>query len=189
MSLLNEAIVAAGGPRNCLTSVAAPSIRHATETMRHRGTQLIVATGGPAVVRAALEQPKRAICAGPGNPPAVVDETADLGQAARALVDGCGFDNNLPCIGEKSCVVLAAVADDLIRELRRVGGHEVSGAEAQRLSALVMPAHGDGHEMNRSLVGRDAAVILRQLGRPVAGDPPSFSSKPTATTPACWKSS
>ncbi len=172
MTTLNDAIASAGGPRNCLTMVAEPSIRHATEAMKHRGTNVIVATGGPAVVRAALEQPKRAICAGPGNPPVVVDETADIAAAARHIVAGCGFDNNLPCIGEKTCVVVDSVADELIRELKRNGAHEVCGANARRLSELVMRQHGERHEMNRDLIGQDASVILQALGEHVAGDPP-----------------
>lgn len=165
MSLLNDAIVQAGGPRNCMTAVAQPTIRTAQEAMAHRGTSLIVATGGPAVVRAALEQRKRAICAGPGNPPVLVDETADLRNAARSIVAGCGFDNNLPCIGEKSVAVVEGVAGDLIRELKREGGFEVQGSEAMRLAQLIMKRGASGkHEMNRDLIGKNASVILRAAG-------------------------
>lgn len=172
ISILNDAIVAAGGPRNCMTSVAEPSIRHAQETMQHRGVDLIVATGGPAVVRAALEQHKRAMCAGPGNPPVVVDETADIAKAAQDIVAGAGFDNCLPCIGEKSCLVVESVADDFIRELKRSGAFEVTGNHARRLGQLIMPKHGDHYEMNRALVGKNADVILKEAGLAVSGDPP-----------------
>jgi len=160
MALMNDAAASVGGPRNLLCSVAEPTIRTAQEMMKHRGVNLICATGGKAVVREALNSGKRAVCAGPGNPPAVVDETADLRQAARDIVAGASFDNNLLCIGEKAVVVVDSVADELIRHLKHEGAYEVVGMDAQRLANAVFVKG----EMNRHWVGKDAAVILRDIG-------------------------
>jgi propionaldehyde dehydrogenase len=160
MALLNDAAVSVGGPRNLLCSVAEPTIRTAQEMMKHRSVNLICATGGKAVVREALNSGKRAVCAGPGNPPAVVDETANVAKAARDIVAGASFDNDLLCIGEKAVVVVDSVADDLIRELKREGAYLVEGADAHRLANAVF-VNG---AMNPQFVGKDAAVILREVG-------------------------
>jgi propionaldehyde dehydrogenase len=160
MALMNDAAASVGGPRNLLTTVAEPTIRTAQAMMKHRGVNLICATGGKAVVREALNSGKRAVCAGPGNPPAVVDETADLRKAARDIVAGASFDNDLLCIGEKAVVVVDSVADELVRHLKREGAYEVVGMDAQRLANSVFVKG----EMNRHWVGQDAAVILRDVG-------------------------
>ena len=93
-------------------------------------------TGGPAVARAALQQPKRAIVAGPGNPPVVVDETADLDNAARSIIAGAAFDNNLLCIGEKEVFVVASVFDPLMDAMRRAGAGELNAQQIDRLTEL-----------------------------------------------------
>ncbi len=117
--LLNEAIVKAGGPNNLLTSVADPSITAANEMMKHPGINMLVATGGPGVVKAVLSSGKKAIGAGAGNPPVIVDETADIEKAARDIVAGCSFDNNLPCIAEKEVIAVGCIADQLITYMQK----------------------------------------------------------------------
>ncbi len=107
ISLLNEAIVRAGGPRNLLTAIAAPTIESAQALMKHPYVDLLVVTGGPAVVRVAMNSVKKVIAAGPGNPPCVVDETADIEKAGKDIVDGASFDNNIVCICEKEVLVVA----------------------------------------------------------------------------------
>ena len=82
--------------------------------MKHKDIPLIAATGGPGVVTAVLSSGKRGIGAGAGNPPAVVDETADIRKAAQDIVNGCTFDNNLPCIAEKEVVAVSSVVDELM---------------------------------------------------------------------------
>lgn len=166
MTLLNDAMAAAGAPRNLLTSVADPDIRSAAATMKHKEVRLVNATGGAAVVRAALESGKRAIAAGPGNPPALVDETADLRRAARCIVRGASFDNDLPCICEKEIVVVDAVAAGLMRELQAAGAYELSARESDAVTSLVWR---DG-ALNKDYVGKDAGAILRDAGVPVSGD-------------------
>src|SRR5690606_18000029 len=89
------------GLTNLITIIRNPTIETAEQIFQHRGIRLLVVTGGPAVARAALASRKRAIVAGPGNPPVLVDETADIDNAARSIIAGASFDNNLLCIGEK----------------------------------------------------------------------------------------
>ncbi|HOJ61485.1 MAG TPA: aldehyde dehydrogenase EutE [bacterium] len=160
MQAINRALVAAGAPANLLTSVRQPSLRTAKIIMGHEDISLLVATGGPAVVRAALESPKRAIVAGPGNPPVIVDETADIGRAAQNIYDGSSFDNNMPCICEKECFVLPPVYDDLISAMRQRGAYMLSAAQTDALTRVTLTAEG---HVNRDFVGKDAAVLARAI--------------------------
>jgi acyl-CoA reductase-like NAD-dependent aldehyde dehydrogenase len=160
IQLLNEAIVSAGGPASLVTGLAEPTIESAQNLMKHREVRLIVVTGGPAVVRAAMSSGKRAIAAGPGNPPVVVDETAHLEAAARDIVDGASLDNNIVCIVEKEVFAVAAIADRLKRLLAENGAVEVSGAAVNRLERLVVQ---EGHPA-REWIGKDAAKIAEAAG-------------------------
>src|SRR5439155_4502232 len=108
IALINKAIVAAGGPGNLVTCIANPTVESAQALMKHPGIRLVVVTGGGGVVQAAMASGKRAICAGPGNPPVVVDETADIDKAARDVVFGASFDNNVICTDEKECLVVSS---------------------------------------------------------------------------------
>ena len=91
VELLNEAIIAAGGPMNLVTTIANPTIKSAQELMHHKNVNLLVVTGGAGVVKAAMSSGKRAICAGPGNPPVVVDETADIEHSRQEYYTWCIF--------------------------------------------------------------------------------------------------
>jgi acyl-CoA reductase-like NAD-dependent aldehyde dehydrogenase len=157
---LNEAIVSAGGPPNLVVTIAEPSIETATVLMKHKGNRLLVVTGGPAVVKAAMNSGKRAIAAGPGNPPAVVDETAHVARAARDIVDGASLDNNIVCIVEKEVFVVAKVADQLKKEMLKHGAYEVPSSAINRLEKLVVD---DGHA-HRDWVGKDATAIAKAAG-------------------------
>lgn len=159
---LNEAMVAAGGPANLVTSMAEPTIESAQALMRHPGIRLLVVTGGPAVVREAMRSGKRTIAAGPGNPPVVVDETADLARAAQGVVDGGSLDNCIVCTAEKEVIAVAAIADELKRGILARGGVEVRGREAEALLRLVVAE--DGLHPNKAWVGKDAAKILAAIG-------------------------
>ncbi len=158
--LINEAIVAAGGPPNLICSMAEPTIESAGLLMKHKGVRLLCVTGGPAVVKAAMTSGKRAIGAGPGNPPAVVDETADLAQAASDIVDGASLDNNIVCIVEKEIFAVASIADDLKAQMAKVGAFEVIGAAINKLEKMVVD---DGHPA-KDWVGRDATKIAEAAG-------------------------
>ncbi len=165
--LLNRAITAAGGPPDVVTCVAAPTIATAQEIMRHPAVRLLVVTGGGAVVKAAMASGKRAICAGPGNPPVVVDETADIAKAGRDIVLGASTDNNIICTDEKEVLCVEMVADGLIKAMVRSGAVVV---ERHRLAALekVIFTKVNGPrrhaEINRDLIGKNAGVILAKIG-------------------------
>ncbi|HEX4083391.1 MAG TPA: aldehyde dehydrogenase family protein [Chthoniobacteraceae bacterium] len=166
----NEAIFQETGISDLLTTVVKPTLGTFDEMCKHPKVRLLCVTGGPAVVAAAMKTGKRAICAGPGNPPVVVDETADLASAARSIIQGGSYDNNLLCIGEKEVFVVEAVADKLIAELKKAGAFQLDASQIEALTkkAFVFPegkGAGCGHaSVNRDLVGRDAAVLAQSIG-------------------------
>ncbi|MBS1957937.1 MAG: aldehyde dehydrogenase EutE [Bdellovibrionales bacterium] len=158
--LINKAIIAEGGPANLIVTVASPTIESAQALMKHPGIRLLVVTGGPAVVAQAMKSGKRVIGAGPGNPPVVVDETADIDAAGRDIVMSAGTDNNIVCTVEKEIIVTEAAAEDLKRALIKHGAVEIHAAQARRLEGILIK---NGHP-NKDFVGRDIQVILREIG-------------------------
>jgi acyl-CoA reductase-like NAD-dependent aldehyde dehydrogenase len=167
VALLNAAIRAAGGPPDVVTCVEHPTIETAQETMRHPGIRLLVVTGGGAVVKAAMASGKRAICAGPGNPPVVVDETAHIDKAGRDIVLGASTDNNIICTDEKEVLVVASVADALIGAMAAAGAVLVEKSQLPALEQLIFSSiegpRRSAH-VNKDLIGKNAGVILRRLG-------------------------
>jgi len=165
--LLNEAIRSEGGPQNLLCAVADPTIESAGALMKHPGVSILVVTGGPGVVKAAMASGKKAICAGPGNPPCVVDQTADIVKAGRDIVAGASFDNNVVCICEKEVLAVEGIADRLKQEMRANGAFELSGPQIDAITRLVFPnPRGPRTESapNKDMVGKDAAFIARAAG-------------------------
>ncbi len=164
--LLNQAMVDAGAPDNLVSTIPEPTIASAGALMKHAGTALVVVTGGPAVVRAAMSTGKKCIAAGPGNPPVLVDETAHLANAARDIIAGASFDNNIICIVEKEILAVEAIADRLKQELVRAGAFLVRDAQVGKLTQLLV----DGDHPNKRFVGKNAGVILREIGVDVPSD-------------------
>ncbi len=167
VSLLNEAILGAGGPRNLLCAVADPTIESAGALMKHPGVSLLVVTGGPGVVKAAMGSGKKAICAGPGNPPCVVDETADIVKAGRDIVAGASFDNNVACICEKEVLAVEGIAERLKHEMRANGAFELTGQQIEAVTRLVAPNFkGPRTESapNKEMVGKDPSFIAKAAG-------------------------
>ncbi len=167
VALLNRAIRAAGGPESLVTAVTNPTIESAQALMGHRDVRLLVVTGGAGVVRQAMTSGKRAICAGPGNPPVVVDETADFEQAGRDIVRGASFDNNIVCVDEKEVFVTAPAADRLIASMKAHGGFLLTAGQLRRLEEIIFDeVRGPGQPavVNKDLIGKDAAVILSTIG-------------------------
>ncbi len=167
IQILNRAITGAGGPPDLLTCIAQPTIESAGQLMHHPLVRLLVVTGGGGVVKAAMNSGKRAICAGPGNPPTVVDPTADIDKAAFDIVHGHSFDNNVICVDEKECIVVDSVADDLLAAMQRHGGVLLPKQDIARLEKVIFKemAGPRGHaKINSKLVGKDASVILGELG-------------------------
>ena len=167
VQIIHDAIVEAGGPANLVVGLADPTIETAQEIMRHKDVRLLTVTGGIGVVREAMKSGKRAICAGPGNPPVVVDESADLEQAGRDVVIGASFDNNITCTDEKEVFAVASIADELKRQMVRYGAFEIDGGQAERLMKSIfteVPPRGQHGAMNKDFIGKNANVILREIG-------------------------
>lgn len=161
VNLLNEASLEAGGPDNIACTVEKPTLETSNVMMKHKDISLLVATGGPGVVTAVLSSGKRGIGAGAGNPPALVDETADVRKAAEDIVNGCTFDNNLPCIAEKEIVAVNAVADELMHYMiNEQGCYLISKEEQDKLTGTVMTPKG----LNRKCVGKSAKDLLAMIG-------------------------
>ncbi len=170
LELLNQAIKEAGGPENLVTTVRKPSIESAQELMAHPGINLLVVTGGAGVVKAAMKSGKRAICAGPGNPPVVVDESADIENAARCIVEGASLDNNIICVLEKEIFVVESVADRLVAAFQRHNAVVLQSHEIARLEKVIfsqtngLRKHG---VINKALIGRSVQTILKNIHKPV----------------------
>jgi aldehyde dehydrogenase len=171
--LFNQAIHEAIGLDSLITIIRNPTLESAQAIFDHREIRLLCVTGGPAVGRAALRSPKRAIVAGPGNPPVVVDETADLDNAARSIVVGGAFDNNLLCIGEKEVFAVVAIFDELLEAMTH---HKASRLDRGQIEALTraafVPAESDKKKLvvNKDLIGVDAAVLAERAGVKVPAD-------------------
>ncbi len=170
VDLINRASAMAGGPRVLVASVAKPTLDTANVMYKHPAIRLLVCTGGPGVVRSVLSSGKKAIGAGAGNPPVIVDDTADVRKAGKDIIDGCTFDNNLPCIAEKEVFAFANIADELIDSMIANGAYKITLEQANELAKIVLvdkknPKTGVVSKIvNRDCVGRDARVILEKIG-------------------------
>jgi len=170
----NEAIYRDLGIDNLLCIITEPTIESANALFKHPDVNLICVTGGPGVGRAAMQQAKRAIVAGPGNPPVVVDETADLDRAARCIIQGGAYDNNLLCIAEKQVFAVEQIFDRLMAAMERAGAVRLNPAEINALTKAAIASVGEGptkHDVpNKDFIGQDAAVLARAAGKNIAAD-------------------
>jgi aldehyde dehydrogenase len=169
----NRAIERDLGIQNLVTIVEQPTLESFKAICNHEAVRLLCVTGGPGVVKAAMQTGKRAICAGPGNPPVLVDDTACMKRAARAIIQGAAYDNNLLCIGEKEVFVLENTADELMSQMEKAGAVRLNGAQLERLTKAaftVAQGHGAGCPepvVNKSLIGKDAPVLAKAAGSDV----------------------
>lgn len=169
VDLVNRACRAAGGPDVLVCSMVKPTMESAAIMQSHPLIRLLVCTGGPGVVRAVLSSGKKAIGAGAGNPPVIVDDTADVVKAGKDIIDGCTFDNNLPCIAEKEVFAFDNIADRLIASMKDNGAYMINSEQAAKLASIVLVEKKgkDGKVskiVNRECVGRDADVLLAKIG-------------------------
>ena len=170
VDLVNRASQMAGGPKVLVASVVKPTLDTANVMYKHPLIRLLVCTGGPGVVKAVLSSGKKAIGAGAGNPPVIVDDTADIKKAGKDIIDGCTFDNNLPCIAEKEVFAFKNIADELISEMQKNGAYKITLDQANRLAEVVLVDKQDAKTgkvkkiINRDCVGRDAKVLLAKIG-------------------------
>jgi len=166
IGLLNDAIREAEGPANVITTIAEPTVESAQQLMKHKDIRLLVVTGGAGVVREAMTSGKRAICAGPGNPPVVVDETADIEQAAKGITSGASLDNNIICVDEKEVFVVASVADQLLAAFTRCDAVVLNPQQISQLEKVIFSENkgpGKPAVMNKDYIGKNAKVILQQI--------------------------
>ncbi len=175
VDLVNRACKAAGGPEVLVCSMKKPTMESAAVMQSHPLIRLLVCTGGPGVVRAVLSSGKKAIGAGAGNPPVIVDDTADIVKAGKDIIDGCTFDNNLPCIAEKEVFAFRNIADELISVMLRNGAYKITTEQANQLADIVLEKKTDKNGnvkrvVSRDCVGRDAAVLLQKIGITVGKD-------------------
>lgn len=176
VDLVNRASAMAGGPAVLVASVVKPTLDTAQIMYKHNNIRMLVCTGGPGVVKSVLSSGKKAIGAGAGNPPVIVDDTADIKKAGKDIIDGCSFDNNLPCIAEKEVFAFKNIADELISEMQKNGAYKITLEQANKLAEIVLvesknPKTGIVKKtVSRECVGRDAAVLLAKIGVRVSDD-------------------
>lgn len=162
IKLINEKLAHLGAPANLVVTVAKPSIENTKAMMSHPKVRMLVATGGPSIVKTVMSSGKKAIGAGAGNPPVVVDETANIEKAAIDIINGCSFDNNLPCIAEKEIIAVDEIADFLIFNMKKNGAYLVTDQTViEKLQELVLKEKGGP---KTEFVGKGAAYILEKVG-------------------------
>ncbi|MBR5626757.1 MAG: aldehyde dehydrogenase EutE [Thermoguttaceae bacterium] len=170
----NKAIFAEHGIDNLACVITEPTMESADKLFKHPGINLLVVTGGAGVAKAALSQQKRAIVAGPGNPPVVVDETADLDRAARCMIAGGAYDNNLLCLAEKEVFVVESVFDELMAAMERAGAVRLTAREVDLMTQRGIVQVGEGaakHDApSREFLGKDAEVLAAGIGKSVSSD-------------------
>jgi len=187
--LLHRAILAGGGPANLATTVAEPTIESAQSLMGHEGVRLLAVTGGSGVVRQAMTSGKRAICAGPGNPPVVVDQTADLKHAAQSIISGASFDNNIVCVDEKEVIAVESIVGELLKLMGQQGAYILTDGELHRIEQVIFhEQRGSGKRavMEKDLIGQNASQILARAGIQCAGDPPLLVALVPNDHPLIW---
>ena len=165
LQALNDAIVDAGGPANLITMTREPTMENVDKLAANPKVRLMAGTGGMGMVNALLRSGKKCIGAGAGNPPVIVDETADVELAGRRIYEGASFDNNILCFAEKEVFAVGASYDGLLHELQKNGAYLLSAAQTEQLVHICLkPRKNGGYEVNKDWVGKDAALILRQIG-------------------------
>ncbi|KAF1075010.1 aldehyde dehydrogenase family protein [Halodesulfovibrio sp. MK-HDV] len=166
IKIINKAVVAETGIANLVVAVKEPTIDAAKRLFTFEGINLLVVTGGEAVVEAARKTTnKRLMAAGAGNPPVVVDETADIARAAISIYTGASFDNNLICADEKEIIAVDSIADELKVEMKKVGAYELTLEQANTIAQTVILDYGtDKARANPKWVGRDAKKLAAIAG-------------------------
>jgi acyl-CoA reductase-like NAD-dependent aldehyde dehydrogenase len=164
---LNQAVVSAGGPPDLVTATPEPTIESAQQLMNHPRVRILMITGGPGVVKEAQKTRKRSICAGPGNPPVVVDANADLELAGREIVRGASFDNNVICTDEKVVIAVDSAADELLRQMQASKSYLLKEYELRKLERVIfteMGEPGEAGRVNPRWIGKNAGTILGEIG-------------------------
>jgi len=171
LSIFHEKIVENGGPENLITLIKEPSMEATNTLFTHPKIALICATGGPAVVNAAFKSGKKVIAAGPGNPPVLVDETACVKRAAKRIIEGASFDNNILCIGEKEVFVVDSVFDAFMQAMADRGAVRLTSTQITKLEQAVFSKNEKGFTVtNRDFIGKNANVLANAVGLNLGDD-------------------
>lgn len=171
VDLFNEALEDEGVPLNMVTMTETPTMDTLDAIIAAREVKLMIGTGGPGMVKTLMSSGKKVIAAGAGNPPAIVDETADIKLAAVTLIQGASFENNLLCVSEKEIFVVESVYDEFIKEFQAAGARLLSRDDADKVTEITMHELENGtYAVNKQYVGKDANVILKAAGLDVEGD-------------------
>ena len=165
IEIFNRVIIDNGGPANLISMIGEPTLESAQDLFHHPAIPMIVATGGPGPVKAAFGAGKKVIAAGPGNPPVLVDETADITAAAKHIIDGAAFDNNIICIAEKEIFVVESVFDRFMQAMAGAGAVRLNSTQIDALSAqaILTGKNGDDYA-SRDFIGKNASVLARAAG-------------------------
>ncbi len=166
LKLLHQTIVENGGPANLITMQKEPTMEAVSKMTADPRIRLMVGTGGMPMVNALLRSGKKTIGAGAGNPPVIVDDTADIDLAAREIYRGASFDNNILCLAEKEVFVMERVADELVNKLVKEGAYLLNSAELNEILKFAMIERDGSYEVNKQWVGKDAALFLEAIGVP-----------------------
>jgi propionaldehyde dehydrogenase len=160
IKVIHSAIVEAGGPANLVTGAASSKVENVSAAFKSDNVDMITATGGPGIVRLSMKSGKKVIGAGPGNPPVIVDESADIERAAVEIMNGASFDNNILCNEEKACICIRSISDKLLSAFSRNNTVVLNREQAEKVVNLIVK---DG-EINKDYIGQDAARILGDAG-------------------------
>lgn len=158
VKIVHDAAVDAGAPENIISCISLPSIQATNELMKHKDIALIIATGGPGMVKASYSAGKPALGVGAGNSPAYIERTANIEKAVRNIMASKTFDNGTICASEQSIIVEECNRNAVIAEFKKQGGYFMTSEETSKVCKLLFK---DGHTMNAKCVGRSADVIAK----------------------------
>ncbi len=172
IQLANQYMVKAGAPNNLVTCVKEPTLETAKTLFEHKNVELLSITGGPFMVEMAMKYPKKVIAAGPGNPPVLIDETADLKLAATEITQSASYDNNILCIAEKEIFVVESVFERFMMEMEKAGNVRLSKEQMDLMSEKILERNGKHWVISRDFVGRNANILAKVLGMNLSNNVP-----------------
>lgn len=158
--IILDAAVAAGAPKNIIGWIDEPSVELSAALMQHPDINLTLATGGPAMVKAAYSSGKPAIGVGAGNTPAIIDETCHLKMAVNSVLLSKSFDNGMICASEQSVIVVENVYEEVKKEFALRGAHILTASEKEKVSNIIMK----NGRVDPAIVGQPAFKIAQMAG-------------------------
>lgn len=167
LKVCNDAAIEAGAPEGLIGWITNPTLEATTQLMKHKLTNVILATGGIGLVRAAYSSGKPAYGVGPGNVPVYIEKTANVAKAVKNIVDSKTFDNGTICATEQALVVDQHVKELAIRELKKNNVYFVEGEEKEKMERIISPVIG---QLNPEIVGKSAVEIAHMAGIKVPVD-------------------